>query len=232
MLDKLKRTLPLALAFGVLTFVWIEVSMNFTFHWFDNGNLGNGLGLPPNLHLVAPAAFISWALVFAAGGDAAAATKVGVGSLIGAVAGLVLMAFAPKTAELPDFWGLALWAGVLAFGAVALSVFDWYYAPAALASWAGVVFWWIATGLDGWAAHGGGVGSGLESLGKPETAGTGAFGGVLSTPYEWVFASTLISLLAGCLLGYLTASIGGTTRRSHAGYAAREHARYAARESV
>ncbi|MFG2794482.1 hypothetical protein [Streptomyces sp. NPDC048419] len=156
MVDKLKKALPLALAVGVLAFAWIEVSMNFTFHWFDNGALGNGLGLPANFHLIAPAAFISWAMVFAAGADAAAATKVGIATAIGSVAGLVLMALGPKTADLPEFWGLALWVGVLAFGAVALSIFDWYYTPAALAAFAAVVFWWIATGLDGWASHGGG----------------------------------------------------------------------------
>jgi hypothetical protein len=62
------------------------------------------------------------------------------------------------------------------------------------------VFWWTATGLDGWAEKGGGVGSGLKSLADPATAGTRAFGGVLSTPYVWVWVSCTVSLLAGCLL--------------------------------
>lgn len=209
MVDKLKQALPLAVAVGVLSFVWIEVSLNFSFHWFDKGDLGNGLGLPGNFHLVAPAAFVSWAFFFAAGSNAAAAVKVGLSSTIGATAALVLMAFAPKTAELPDFWGLAVWAGVLAFGAVALSIFDWYYTPASLAAFAVVVYWWMATGLDNWAANGGGVGEGLASLAKPETAGTGAFGGVLSTPFGWVYVSVLVSLLAGCLLGLVSAAVAG-----------------------
>ncbi len=139
--------------------------------------------------------------------------KVAVSSVIGAVAALVLMALGSMTAELPDFWGIALWVGVLGFGAVVLSVFEWYYAPAALGAFAAVVFWWMATGLDGWADNGGGVGSGLKSLADPTTAGTGAFGGVLSTPYVWVWVTCGVSLLAGCVLAYVTvvlsAALGG-----------------------
>jgi hypothetical protein len=209
MADKLKQVLPLSLAFSVLAFAWIELSLNYTFHWGSNGDLGNGLGLPANLHLVAPAAFISWGLVFAAGANAAATFKVALASVIGAGAALVLMVLAPATAELPDFWGIALWVGVLGFVAVALSVFEWYYAPAALAAFASVVFWWLATGLDGWAEKGGGVGSGLESLADPATAGAGAFGGVLSTPSPWVWASVSVSLLAGCVLAHLTITLAG-----------------------
>src|SRR6266568_464585 len=114
MVDKLKQAVPLAVAFGVLAFAWIEISLNFSFHWFDNGDLGNGLGLPANFHLVAPAAFITWALFFAAGADMAAATKVAIATVIGATAGLVLMVASPATADLPDFWGIAVWAGKVA----------------------------------------------------------------------------------------------------------------------
>ena len=209
MAEKLKQSLPLAVAFGVLAFGWIEVALNFSFHWNSNGDLGNGLGLPANFHLVAPAAFITWGLVFAAGADAAAVGKVALASTIGAVAGLVLMVVAPATAALPDFWGIALWVGVLGFGAVVLSIFTWYYAPAALTAFAAIVFWWTATGLDGWAENGGGVGGGLKSLADPTTAGTGAFGGVLSTPHLWVWVSCTVSLLAGCLLAYLNATLAG-----------------------
>jgi hypothetical protein len=151
MVDKLKQAVPLAVAFGVLAFAWIEISLNFSFHWFDNGDLGNGLGLPANFHLVAPAAFITWALFFAAGADMAAATKVAIATVIGATAGLVLMVASPATADLPDFWGIAVWVGILGFGAVILSVFDWYYAPASLAAFTAVGFWWLVTGMDGWA---------------------------------------------------------------------------------
>lgn len=209
MADKFKKTLPMALAFGVLAFAWIEISLNFTFHWGSNGDLGNGLGLPANLHLVAPAAFISWGLVFAAGANRAATLTVAVSSVVGATAALALMVLGPVTAELPEFWGLALWVGILGVVAVLLSVFDWYHAPASLAAFASVVFWWMATGLDGWAEKGGGVGSGLESLADPATAGTGAFGGVLSTPVPWVWASVTVTLLAGCLLAQLNLAIAG-----------------------
>src|SRR5689334_3898100 len=106
MAEKLKQTLPMAVAFGVLAFGWIEIALNFSFHWNSNGDLGNGLGLPANFHLVAPAAFITWGLVFAAGAYASAVVKVAVGSTIGAVAGLVLMVLGPATAELPNFWGI------------------------------------------------------------------------------------------------------------------------------
>ena len=98
MVDKLKQAVPLAVAFGVLAFAWIEISLNFSFHWFDNGDLGIGLGLPADFHLVAPAAFITWALFFAAGADMAAATKVAIATVIGATAGLVLMVASPATA--------------------------------------------------------------------------------------------------------------------------------------
>lgn len=209
MADKIKQVLPLSLAFSLLAFAWIELSLNYTFHWGSNGDLGNGLGLPANLHLVAPAAFITWGLVFAAGANTTAVVKVAIASVIGAGAALVLMALVTATAGLPDFWGIAVWVAILGFVAVALSVFDWYYAPAALAAFASVVFWWLATGLDGWAEKGGGVGSGLESLGDPATAGAGAFGGVLSTPYPWVAVSVAVSLVAGCVLAYLTITLAG-----------------------
>jgi hypothetical protein len=62
-------------------------------------------------------------------------------------------------------------------------------------------------GLDGWAENGGGVGNNLTALSKPDTAGSGAFGGVLSTPMEWVFASTLASLACGVLLGVLSVKL-------------------------
>jgi len=91
---------------------------------------------------------------------------------------------------------------VLVFVAVVLTqAGDWYYVPGVFVSFAAVVFWWFATGLDGWAQHGGGVGNSVSALGKPETAGFGAFGGVLSTPVEWVYISSLASLICGSLLG-------------------------------
>lgn len=202
---RLRATLPLALSVGILAFLWLEISLNFTFHWVTAGDLGNGLALPGNLQLIAPAAFVSWAMFFAAGADGAAVVKVLVSSVIGAAGGLVLMVVGPKVADIPDFWGLALVVGVLAVVVVAASSLgDWYFTPAVFGGFASVVFWWIATGLDGWAPGGGGGANSVEALGAPTTAGTGAFSGVLSTPVEWVFASTAATLAIGVVLGRLS----------------------------
>jgi len=202
MLKRVKGALPLSAAIAVLAFAWVEVSLNFTFHWVTSGDLGIGLSLPSNFQLVTPAAFISWAVFFAAGADAAALRKTAASSAVGATAALVLMLVAPHVAGLPDFWGIALVLAVLVFVAVVLTVAgDWYYVPGVFVAFAAVVFWWFATGLDGWAQNGGGVGNSVAALGKPETAGAGAFGGVISTPAEWVYISSLASLLCGSFLG-------------------------------
>jgi hypothetical protein len=202
---RLKALLPLSAAVGLLAFLWLEVSLNFGFHWFSDGDLGVGLSLPSSFHLVPPAAFVSWAMFFAAGGDRGAALKVAVASAVGAGGGLALMWIAPALADLPDFWGIAATAGVLALVVTAAGCAeDVYFIPAAFGGFATIVFWWIATGLDGWAEGGGGTG-GVGGLARPETAGSGAFAGVLSTPVVWVFASCLVSLLCGVLLGLLSA---------------------------
>jgi len=202
MFQRLRTLLPLGIAIGLLAFGWLEVSLNFSFHWVTAGDLGNGLSLPRSLHLVPPAAFVSWAMFFAAGGDAAATLKVAVSSTVGAVAGLLLMVISPALARLPDFWSIALAGGVLAFVVVVAGCAgDWYFIPGTFGGFATIVFWWIATGMDGWAKGGGGVGNSVEALGKPATAGFGAFGGVLSTPMAGVFVSCLVTLLCGALLG-------------------------------
>ncbi len=210
MLGRAKAAAPLALVIAVLAFIWVEVSLNFTFHWVADGDLGNGLSLPSSFHLIVPAAFVSWGLFFAAGADSAALTKVLAASGIGSVGGLVVMALAPQVADLPDFWGIALVVAVAAFVLVLLSVVgDWYYVPGIFGAFAATIFWWIAAGLDNWAAAGGGVGNSVAALGDPATAGAGAFGGVLSTPYGWVWTDTLVSLLIGCLLGLLSVKLAG-----------------------
>lgn len=203
MFERVRGTVPLALSVGVLVFVWVEVSLNFSFHWVTEGSLGNGLALPANLHLVAPAAFVSWAVFFAAGADWTAMLRVAAGSVIGAACALVLMVVAPRIAGLPDIYGIAATASVLAVLIVLGSaVGERYLAPAVFGGFASVVFWWITTGLDGWAPGGGGVGNSVHALASPTTAGAGAFGGVLSVPVFWVFVSVTISLLAGSVLGY------------------------------
>ena len=65
-----KAITPLAVVIGILSFLWTEFSLNFTFHWVtvQDELLGEGqLGLPENFQLILPTAFISWGLFFAAG---------------------------------------------------------------------------------------------------------------------------------------------------------------------
>ncbi|MFB9765302.1 DUF1097 family protein [Nocardioides kongjuensis] len=210
MLQRLRATLPLSLSIAVLAAVWVDVSLNFTFHWATAGDLGNGLALPGNLQLIAPAAFVSWATFFAAGADGSAMRKAIASSLSGCVGAFALMAMGPKVAGLPDFWGLAVVVGVIATIVVLASAAgEWYFVPGVFGAFASTVFWWIATGLDGWAPGGGGAANTLKALGDPTTAGAGAFGGVLSTPILWVAISTFASLLCGCLLGLMSVKLAG-----------------------
>ena len=205
MLARLKSATPLALVIGVLALAWTDVALNFTFHWVTDGDLGNGLALPSNFHLVVPAAFVSWGFFFAAGADLAAFVKVVVASVVGGLAALGAMAGSSATAPLPDFWGIAVWVGVFAVVLVLMSALgDWHYVPATFGAFAAVFFWWTATGLDYWAPDGGGVGNSLSGLTDPATAGAGAFGGVISTPFVFVWLNITVSLLCGCVLGLLS----------------------------
>ena len=67
MISRLKAAVPLALVIFVLAALWVEFSLNFTFHWVTSGDLGNGLGLPASFHLIVPTAFVTWGFFFAAG---------------------------------------------------------------------------------------------------------------------------------------------------------------------
>lgn len=205
MTGRIKSAMPLALVIGVLAVVWTDVALNFTFHWVTDGDLGNGLSLPSNFHLVVPAAFVSWGFFFAAGADKAAFVKVVIASVVGGLAALGAMLGASATAPLPDFWGIALFVGIFAVVLVLMSALgDWHYVPATFGAFASVFFWWTATGLDYWAPDGGGIGNSLNSLADPATAGAGAFGGAISTPVEFVWINITISLLCGCVLGLLS----------------------------
>lgn len=210
MTRRLMSALPLALVIGVLALAWTDIALNFTFHWVTDGDLGNGLSLPSNFHLVVPAAFVSWGFFFAAGADMAAFVKVVVASVVGGLAALGAMAGSSATAPLPDFWGIALWVGIFAVLLVLMSALgDWHYVPATFGAFASVFFWWTATGLDYWATDGGGVGNSLTSLADPLTAGAGAFGGVISTPFVFVWLNITVSLLCGCLLGLASVKLTG-----------------------
>lgn len=206
-----KAIAPLAIVIGVLSFVWTWFSLNFTFHWYtvQDELAGDGqLGLPENFHLILPIAFISWGLFFAAGGDNAAAGKIALACVFGSVAALVTMPLAFSTADAPDFWGISLWVGIFAFILVIILVAgDWYYVAGTFPAFASVFVWWIATGLDGWVPNGGGTENTVASLGDPATAGIGAGGGLLSTPWPWVWFSVFVTLLCGVILGILSAKI-------------------------
>ena len=215
MLGRAKAAAPLALVIAVLAFIWVEVALNFTFHWVTSGDLGNGLSLPSSFHLIVPAAFVSWGFFFAAGADNSALGKVVVASVAGSVGALVVMAVAPQIADLPDFWGISLVVAIAAFVLVLASALgDWWYVPAIFGAFAATIFWWIATGLDNWAPSGGGVGNSVAALADPTTAGAGAFGGVLSTPIGWVWVDSLASLLCGCVLGLVSVKLAGLFART------------------
>ena len=69
--------------------------------------------------------------------------------------------------------------------------------------------WWIATGLDGWVPNGGGAGDKASPpwAAADGTAGIGAGGGLLSTPWPWVWFSVFVTLVCGVILGILSAKI-------------------------
>ncbi len=214
-----KAIAPLAIVIGILSFLWTELSLNFTFHWVtttDNVFGADTVGVPENFQLILPTAFISWGLFFAAGGDNAAFGKIFLACVFGTVAALVVMPLAFKTADFPDFWGIALWVGIFAFVLVMILIAgDWYYVAGTFPAFASVFLWWIATGLDGWSINGGGTGDYATAI-NPEnapdvaaanTVGAGAFGGLISTPWAWVWFSTLVTLVCGIILGIASAKI-------------------------
>ncbi|MDH3226149.1 MAG: DUF1097 domain-containing protein [Thermoleophilia bacterium] len=225
-----KAILPLAVVIGVLSFLWTELSLNFTFHWVTQQDELFGpdtVGVPEHFHLILPTAFITWGLFFAAGGDNAAFGKIFIASIFGSVAALITIPLAYQTADNPDFWGIALWVGVLAFVLVAVLIAgDWYYVAGTFPCYAATFLWWIATGLDGWAGDGLEVqgdqpaavlelaGGGLAGYTGDNNAGAGAFFGVISTPWAWVWFSTWVSLVCGIILGIISAKVSAAVTPS------------------
>ena len=200
--------LPLALVVGILAFLWTEFSLNFTFHWYtlSGTNVAGSVGVPHSFVLILPTAFISWGLFFCAGGDNAAFGKIIIASVFGTVAALITMGLAFKTADFPNFWGIALWVGIFAFLLIAVLIAgDWYYVAGTFPAFAAVFLWWIATGLDGWSPNGGGDKSSATAW--TASKGTGAFGGLISTTWEWVFFDTLVTLVIGTILGLVSAKV-------------------------
>ncbi len=210
MMAKMRGVLPLAISIAVLAYLYVEFTLNFTFHWVTDGDLGNGLALPSNFHLVVPAGFVTWGIFFMLGADNKAALKTLIAAVVGSLGALALMILGPKIADLPDFFGIAIAVAIVSLILVlAIPLSDNYNVAATFPPFASVVFWWIATGLDGWAKNGGGVGNSVAALGDPATAGAGAFGGVLSTPYLMVFVNILVTMIIGLIFGVVSGRLSG-----------------------
>jgi hypothetical protein len=209
-----KAIAPLAIVVGVLSFLWTEFSLNFTFHWVTTQDeVLAGLGVPQNFHLILPTAFISWGLFFAAGGDNAAFGKIFIAIIFGTVAALLTMPLSFKTAGLPDFYGIAIWVGIFAIILVLVLIAgDWYYVAGTFPCFASVFLWWIATGLDGWvpgtvSGTSAGKDAAVTALSAGTPAGTGAALGLINTPWAWVWFDSFVTLVCGVILGILSAKI-------------------------
>jgi hypothetical protein len=221
MATRLKAIAPLTVAIGLLAYIATWLALNFTFHWVtvQDGVFGK-YGLPEGIHLVLPAIFVGWGLYFVLGASNAALGKTAIAALTGTIGAALTMAIGPKLADSPDFWGLALMIGITAAGLVVLStiVEDDRFAPApAFACYASVFFWWIATGLDNFVPGGKGphtVAAITAAItNKPLSAGTGAFGGLLSMAWQWVAVSVFVSLVVGGLFGAASVRLAGVFSR-------------------
>ena len=211
MVARLRAIAPLALVIGVLGFLWTEFALNFQFHWVTTDTIpGSGLSVPARFQLIVWLAFLGWGLFFAAGGDSAAFGKVVIASIFGSLGFLTTVAIAPQIADIPDFWSISLIIPHLVLG-------DWYYVSGTFVVFGGLFGLWVATGIDNWQPNGGGIGSGIARLADPATAGTGAFGGVLSTPFYWVWFSGLVSAICGVILGFISAKVAAALHAHAAG---------------
>jgi Protein of unknown function (DUF1097) len=212
MSGRLKQAVPLAISIGLLAFLWSEFTLNFNLHWFTvaDGVFGK-FGLPEKFQLVLPASFVTWGVYFMLGADRPALRKTLLASTTGTVGAIVIMTLGPALAGLPSLWGIALAIAIVGGGLVllsALSEHDTLPAAPAFACAAAVLFWWFATGLDNYVPGAAGphtvAALGLALTKHPLAAGTGALGGLLSTPWQWVALSSWVSLLCGPVLGYIS----------------------------
>jgi hypothetical protein len=232
MSTKLKLTLPLALTIGVLSFLYVEFAANFSFHWVTDGSLGNGLDMPSKFHLVIPAAFLTWGMFFVLGANNEAAKLVSINCVLGALCGLLLFFMIHVIKKAPDFWGISLSVGVIAFVVVmATALSDVVNVPTIFVTFAGTIFWWLATGADGWVpgsnvAHSPqGLAAAAAGASKGLSAGSGAFSGVLSTPYGFVALNMGVTMLIGVVFGVASARIAALiTPKTPEATAADEHA--------
>ena len=214
----------MAVAVALVAFAWSELALNATFHWFtvSDGVFGK-LGLPESFHFVLPASIVSWGLFFVLGAGDGGFRRSLTSALSGTVAAVVVMVLGPALADSPDFWGLAVAIGVAGAGLVLLSATradDLLAAGPAFVCGATVLLWWFVTGLDGFVPDGKGPHT-VEGLAAaltttPLAAGTGAFGGLMSTSWAWAAVSAGVSLAVGAVLGiaslYLAGLLAGVQR--------------------
>ena len=224
MSHRLKQAVPLAISIGLVAFVWSELTLNFNLHWFTvaDGVFGK-FGLPEKLQLVLPATFVTWGLYYALGADRPAFRNTMIAACTGTVGAIVIMTLGPALAGLPSLWGLALAIGIVGAGLVIVQAFteDGSFAAApAFVCAASVLFWWFATGLDNYVPGAAGphtvAALGLALTKHPLAAGTGAVGGLLSTPWQFVALSVWVSLLCGPLLGYVSRLLASMPVRTSA----------------
>jgi hypothetical protein len=221
MSHRLKQAVPLAASVGLVAFVWSELTLNFNLHWFTvaDGVFGK-FGLPEKFQLVLPATFVTWGLYYVLGADRAAFRKTLIAASTGTIGAIVIMTLGPALAGLPSLWGIALAIAIVGGGLVILSAIteDGSFAAApAFVCAASVLFWWFATGLDNYVPGAAGphtvAGLGLALSTHPLAAGTGALGGLLSTPWPFVALSVWVSLLFGPLLGALSRLLAAAPAR-------------------
>lgn len=212
MSHRLKHAVPLAVSIALVAFVWSELTLNFNLHWFTvaDGVFGK-FGLPEKFQLVLPATFVTWGLYYALGANRVALRNTLIAACTGTIGAIVIMTLGPALAGLPSLWGIALAIGIVGGGLVILSALtddgSLSAAPAFVCA-ASVLFWWFATGLDNYVPGAAGphtvAAFGLAVTKHPLAAGTGALGGLLSTPWPFVAVSVWVSLLCGPVLGYLS----------------------------
>lgn len=221
MSHRLKQAVPLAASVALVAFVWSELTLNFNLHWFTvaDGVFGK-FGLPEKFQLVLPATFVTWGLYYVLGADRTAFRKTLIAASTGTIGAIVIMTLGPALAGLPSLWGIALAIAIVGGGLVILSALteDGSFAAApAFVCAASVLFWWFATGLDNYVPGAAGphtvAGLGLALTTHPLAAGTGALGGLLSTPWPFVALSVWVSLLFGPLLGALSRLLAAAPTR-------------------
>jgi hypothetical protein len=226
MSDRIRTRLMLAVSVAVVAFLWSEFTLNFNLHWFTvaDGVFGK-FGLPQKFQLVLPASFITWGLYYMLGADAKGLRTTLVASTTGTLGAVVVMTLGPALAGLPSLWGVSLAIALVGGGLVVLSALtdDGSLAAApAFACAAAVLFWWFATGLDNYVTGGAGphtvAALGLALTKHPLAAGTGALGGLLSTPWTWVAISCWVSLVIGPVLGVISRALAAAPGRLSASW--------------